>query len=81
MFRSKQRESGEQYSLSPLGENKVDRYFNGSLRYRVMDCLNGERYLTSQELSKKLEVKEDSIKIILHQLLTEFQYVVLRKKD
>ena len=81
MFRSKQRESGKQYSLSPLGENKVDRYFNGSLRYRVMDCLNGERYLTSQELSKKLEVKEDSIKIILHQLLTEFQYVVLRKKD
>ena len=81
MFRSKQRESGEQYSLSPLGEHKVDRYYNGSLRYRVMDCLNGERYLTSQELSKKLEVKEDSIKIILHQLLTEFQYVVLRKKD
>ena len=81
MFRSKQRESGEQYALTPLGEHKVDRYYNGSLRYRVMDCLNGERYLTPRELSKKLEVDESRVKEILHQLLTEFQYIVLRKKD
>lgn len=78
MFRSKQKESGEQYTLTPLGENKVDRYFNGSLKMRVMDCLNGERYLTTPELSKKLEVKEGVIKEVLTQLET-WKYIILRK--
>ena len=81
MFGNKQREnSGEQYALTPLGEHKVDRYFNGSLRYRVMDCLNGERYLTTRELAKKLEVNESAVKEILHQLMDEFKYVILRKR-
>ena len=81
MFRSKQKESGKQYTLTSLGANKVDKYFDGSLNYRVMNALHSERFLTLRELEKGLETDESKVKEALTQLMNEFKYVVLRKKD
>ena len=69
-----------QYTLTPLGRHKVDRYFDGSYEYRILDVLNGERYLTPREIAKGMNTEESKVKEVLTQLMDEFKYVVLRRE-